>query len=518
MKKAEPEKTLPQVLHDLEKIDATCDLCQKLGQAPHRFRVSLPEGEVVFNRTVCMDIMFLDSKPVLHIVDKDTKFSAAAFLRNETTDEAWNVYMRSWVLAYIGFSDIIATDQGPQFKSSRWKSLLLTAGIKHKPSGVQSHNAIGVGERYHSFLRQIYRKVRCEHPNVENQYALTLAVKAMNDSAGPHGLVPTLLVFGVMPRIPIAPADLPEQVARMKAMISARSEMTAVMAKSKLSTVLRSNIPAAALSDITIGSEVLVYREKPENKWVGPYRVLTIDGKVVHVDANGTSMQLSIDKVKRYSQPAPEMTQPKEPQGDSSAGPSTQAMPRDILEDLREAIDAAKDNELENSLTGIETQQPTMPEPLSQFDNISAREFASVVEINLTEILGPDDPRAVSPQFIQAKHDEIKGLQRRETWRIIRKRDLPPQANILGGRFVLTLKNLGTNEETAKARYVAQGNRDKEKPHMVHNITTLRQSSTRLIISVAAVKGFRIFAHDVKQAYLQSEEKLQRKRIWKTSV
>lgn len=47
---------------------------------------------------------------------------------------------------------------------------------------------------------------------------------------------------------------------------------------------------------------------------------------------------------------------------------------------------------------------------------------------------------------------------------------------------------------------------------MVRNITTLRQSLTRLI-SVAAVKGFRIFAHDVKQAYLQSEEELTRKQF-----
>lgn len=63
MKRADPEKTSPKVLQDLENIDATSDLCQKQSQAPNRFRVSLPEGDVVFNRTVCMEIMSLDSKP-----------------------------------------------------------------------------------------------------------------------------------------------------------------------------------------------------------------------------------------------------------------------------------------------------------------------------------------------------------------------------------------------------------------------------------------------------------------------
>ena len=41
-------------------------------------------------------------------------------------------------------------------------------------------------------------------------------------------------------------------------------------------------------------------------------------------------------------------------------------------------------------------------------------------------------------------------------------------------------------------------------------MTSLRQSSTRLIISVAAVKGFQIFSHDVAQGYLQSHEELTR--------
>lgn len=78
--------------------------------------------------------------------------------------------------------------------------------------------------------------------------------------------------------------------------------------------------------------------------------------------------------------------------------------------------------------------------------------------------------RADSPQFQEAKKEEVTGLESRETWRVIRKKDLPECANILEGRFILTLKNLGINREKDKARYVAQGNRDKEKSRMAHNI------------------------------------------------
>ena len=75
---------------------------------------------------------------------------------------------------------------------------------------------------------------------------------------------------------------------------------------------------------------------------------------------------------------------------------------------------------------------------------------------------------------------------------------------------MLALKNTGTGNELTKARYIAQGHRDRDKSHMVHSITNLRQSSTRIVILVVAIKTFRIFSHDVTQAYLQSEDKLTR--------
>lgn len=92
--------------------------------------------------------------------------------------------------------------------------------------------------------------------------------------------------------------------------------------------------------------------------------------------------------------------------------------------------------------------------------------------------------------FRVAKKAEIKELQRRKTCRVILKHYLPKEENVLRGRFVLTLKNVGSVEKKAKARFVVQGHKDKEEREMVYNITTLRQSSTRLIISVAAVKEF----------------------------
>jgi hypothetical protein len=84
------------------------------------------------------------------------------------------------------------------------------------------------GERYHDPLRRIHRKVRPEFPTTTEHLALSLSNKAMNDTVGPEGLVPTLLVFGIIPRSS-ASGSLPNQHDRMLAMDSARRDMDTIV-------------------------------------------------------------------------------------------------------------------------------------------------------------------------------------------------------------------------------------------------------------------------------------------------
>lgn len=76
---------------------------------------------------------------------------------------------------------------------------------------------LGVGELYRSYLRRIYERVKSDTPQTEPTLAVSFASKVLNDAAGLHRLPPTLLVFEIVPYLPINPCELPKQVERTMA-------------------------------------------------------------------------------------------------------------------------------------------------------------------------------------------------------------------------------------------------------------------------------------------------------------
>lgn len=54
-------------------------------------------------------------------------------------------------------------------------------------------------------------------------------------------------------------------------MDDARKEMSEEIAKAGLNTASRSNVPAAAERSFSVGDQVLLYKERPVNKWLGPF-------------------------------------------------------------------------------------------------------------------------------------------------------------------------------------------------------------------------------------------------------
>jgi hypothetical protein len=74
--------------------------------------------------------------------------------------------------------------------------------IEIKQVPVEAYNNVGKVERYYILLRRVFKVIRNDlRGSISDGDILQMAVKAVNDTAGPNSIILTLLVFGVYPHI-----------------------------------------------------------------------------------------------------------------------------------------------------------------------------------------------------------------------------------------------------------------------------------------------------------------------------
>jgi hypothetical protein len=110
-----------------------------------------------------------------------------------------------------------------------------------------------------------------------------MAIKAVNDTAGPDGLVPTLLVFSTYPRITTTDTLSLTVTERGKAITKAMKQIAEPHVKRQVTDALRQrNGPNISDTlDVLIGEDVLVYRE--DKGWKGLYTLVLNNGQTCTV-------------------------------------------------------------------------------------------------------------------------------------------------------------------------------------------------------------------------------------------
>ena len=102
---------------------------------------------------------------------------------------------------------------------------------------VKAHWSIEIVERFHPVLRRVYKVIMKDLTNVDAKISkklkLQMTIKTVNDTAGPNGLVFTLLIFGAYSRMHYLDSSAPNIIQRAAAISKAMNEMKKIMTKNK---------------------------------------------------------------------------------------------------------------------------------------------------------------------------------------------------------------------------------------------------------------------------------------------
>ena len=189
-----------------------------------------------------------------------THFTAAQFLPAVSTDSVWQALLNFWGSIYTGLPNRALLDQRSHF-GQLFIDVAKIHDIKVENKGIEAHSSLGLGERYHLPLRQTFRKIMAQHKKTDCDLALTLSVKAMNDTLGPEGLIPSGFVFGEFPKIRkqgSKPTPRATLLSRKAVAETARKEMEKHIAKMKINRALNHMVPKAANRSYQPGDKVLV--------------------------------------------------------------------------------------------------------------------------------------------------------------------------------------------------------------------------------------------------------------------
>jgi hypothetical protein len=283
------QKVLERAGHDdvdksvLEYLTKYCVHCQRHGQSPGRFKFNLKD-DVHFNYSIIVDVFYITGKPVLHVVDESTRYQAGRWLQNISAKHTWDTLRMCWIDTYLGPPDQITTDAGKNFASKEFNQYANMVGTKVKIVPVEAHNSVGTVERYHGPVRRAYTIITAEIRDIDREMALQMAFKAINDSAGPDGLIPTLLVYGAYPRMTEYDPPAPSITQRAMAIKKAMNEIQKLRAKRQVADALntRNGPNTNDVHQLTLNADVMVWREGntgQSGSWNGPYKLVGMDGE-----------------------------------------------------------------------------------------------------------------------------------------------------------------------------------------------------------------------------------------------
>ena len=534
----------------IRKLTEFCKQCQLHQKAPGRFKFTIRD-DYHFNYEVVMDVMWIDSDPVLQVVDVATGFQAARFLQNMSAKCAFDTLKECWIDTYQGPPDFVVHDAGKNFASAEFRQQMKSLAIQVKEVPVEAHNSVGKVERYHAPLRRAYDILAAELEGMLSpENILQMAVKAVNDSAGPNGLVPTLLVFGAYPRIVEDSPPSPNMAIRAEAIRKATRELRQMQAKRQMNDALamRNGPDISAIHALPLQSDVRVFREG--HGWTGPFKLLSIDGEKCILDmpsgptafrsvvvrpfltdkdaAEEVEDSIVVDMTPLITGHEPESNEPQ-PQGsneDDEPLPPQRRQPRQILIQKRTKgrPKGSKNKEPKGSIA--KRRKAIRDVDLETLFVAQVESGGEVTMVFMTQKEKDDYELCLELRrkgtittpgrpFQASDVSEINGLTGQGVFRFEEYDEAKHgKLRIFKSRIIHEIKGKTTKKPYEKSRLVISGHSDRGKEFILTQSPTIQRASQRLILALApslfvmTKKQFGLWLRDITQAYTQSETEL----------
>lgn len=122
---------------------------------------------------------------------------------------------------------------------NRWSQLQWSSQL------MEGHNQIGEGKRYHNHVRGMFNIINDTHPYVDDSCKLRIATCSINDTMVPEGMVPSILVFEVLPSFPALSSFNKNQLERYNALALGRAKLESMFAQNRIEIDLWSKRPQA---------------------------------------------------------------------------------------------------------------------------------------------------------------------------------------------------------------------------------------------------------------------------------
>lgn len=160
----------------------SCEVCKRMkyDRKPLRPTLQLTQTQTKPLEELFIDLFTIEGHYYLTIIDAFSKLGQALEITNRSTPEVVRALIKYF--SFYGIPQKISSDPGTEFNNALLKELLAFYKIDLHISTPNNPNSMGLIERFHSTILEIYRLAKYEQKYTDAASIMTYAIMAYNQS------------------------------------------------------------------------------------------------------------------------------------------------------------------------------------------------------------------------------------------------------------------------------------------------------------------------------------------------